>query len=438
MKDQFYGLAGRLEKSLHKGETLLCNFSAERSDFVRFNKALVRQAGSVEQSYLSLRLVRDRRQVSATIALSGNGEDGAHAADTLGRLRDAVGDLPEDPWLLINEKPQSTNTERHGTVLPAQEVVEQTLRFAKGRDLVGFYAGGTIYRGFANSLGQRNWHEVDSFDFDWCIYRQGDQAVKTSYAGFGWNPVDFAAKMQRASEQVELLGLPARKLEPGEYRAYLSPRALVDVMGMLSWGGFSARSRQTKQSPLLRMQEGRTLAPKVTLTENISEGVAPAFQAEGFIKPAVVELIRKGNLADALVSPRSAKEYKLATNGAGGDESPQSLDVAAGGLAEAEVLGKLGTGLYISNLWYLNFSDRPAGRITGMTRFATFWVENGRIVAPVTPMRFDESVYRMLGESLVDFTRERELLPDSSTYGERQTASARLPGALLQSLKFTL
>jgi predicted Zn-dependent protease len=320
------------------------------------------------------------------------------------------------------------------------------LRFAKGRDLVGFYAGGTIYRGFANSLGQRNWHEVDSFNFDWSIYRKAeqatsegrDQAVKTSYAGFGWSPVDFAAKMQRASEQVELLALPVRKVEPGEYRVYLAPRALVDIVGLLSWGGFSARARQTKQSPLLRMQEGQMLSPQVTLTENIGEGVAPAFQSEGFIKPPVVTLISNGKLGDALVSPRSAKEYGLATNGAHGGESPESLEMAPGRLEDAKLLEALGTGLYISDLWYLNFSDRPAGRITGMTRFATFWVENGRIAAPVTPMRFDDSIYRILGESLVELTRERELLPDSSTYGERQTSSARVPGALLKQLRFTL
>jgi predicted Zn-dependent protease len=438
MKEQFYALAARLEKALAPGETLLCNLSAERSDFVRYNKALVRQAGSVEQSYLTLRLVREGRQASATIALAGNAEDLALANATLDQLRDAVSDLPADPWLLINEKPQSTTTERRGTVVPAQEVVEQALRFARGRDLVGFYAGGTMVRGFANSLGQRNWHEVDSFNFDWSIYRQADQAVKTSYAGFGWSPVEFAAKMQGAAEQVELLALPVRKIEPGEYRAYLAPRALLDIMGLLSWGGFSARARQTKQSPLLRMQEGRTLAPQVTLTENIGEGVAPAFQSEGFIKPPVVTLIAKGKLGDPLISPRSAKEYGLATNGASGDESPQSLDMAPGGLAETDVLAKLGTGLYVSNLWYLNFSDRPAGRITGMTRFATFWVENGKIVAPVTPMRFDDSIYRVLGESLVDLTSSRELLPDASTYGERQTSSARLPGALLSALRFTL
>lgn len=42
-----------------------------------------------------------------------------------------------------------------------------------------------------------------------------------------------------------------------------------------------------------------------------------------------------------------------------------------------------------TQLWYLNFSDRPGGRITGMTRFASFWVEDGRIVAPLNVMRFD-------------------------------------------------
>ena len=438
MKSQFYELAARLERELAPTETLLCSLSAERSDFVRFNQARVRQAGSVEQRYLNLRLVRARRQASATVTLAGDGDDAALARHTLGRLREALGELPEDPWLLFNETPQSSEVERRGALAPAPAVLEQAMSAAAGRDLVGFYAGGTIYRGFANSRGQRNWHEVDSFNFDWSLYRQGDQAVKTSYAGFDWEPRDFADKMAQAGEQLEKLALPRRTLEPGEYRAYLAPHALAEVAGLLCWGGFSARARQTKQSPLMRMEEGRTLAPRITLLENIAGGVAPAFQAEGFVKPAVVPLITAGKLADPLVSPRSAKEYGLATNAANGGEAPESLDLAAGGLAERDVLQALDTGLYISNLWYLNFSDRPAGRITGMTRFATFWVEGGRIAAPVTPMRFDESIYRLLGETLIDLTRERELLPDSSTYGERQTSSARLPGALVSALRFTL
>jgi predicted Zn-dependent protease len=73
-----------------------------------------------------------------------------------------------------------------------------------------------------------------------------------------------------------------------------------------------------------------------------------------------------------------------------------------------------------------------------MTRFATFWVEDGRIVAPVNVMRFDDSIYRILGANLAGLTREREFLLDASTYGARSTHSARLPGALLSALRLTL
>ena len=434
MRERFSELSGTLEKELKAGEVLLCNLSAERSDFVRFNRGLVRQAGTVEQGYLTLRLARDKRQAQATIPLGD--VDAAKAALSL--VRESLAGLPADPLFLINEELRSTSSERRGRLAPAHVVVEQAVEQAKGRDMVGFYAGGTLYRGFANSLGQRNWHEVDSFNFDWSIYLRGDQAVKTSHAGFDWDADAFAHKMARASEEVGLLAAPRRTLEPGEYRAYLAPAAMNELMSLLSWGGFSARARQTKQSPLLLMQEGRTLSPQVTLVENVAQGVAPAFQALGFLKPARIDLITAGTLGEPLVSPRSAKEYGLRTNGAGGGEAPESLDMAPGLLEESEVAGELDRGLYISNLWYLNYSDRPAGRITGMTRFATFWVEGGRIAGPVTPMRFDDSVYRILGSELSGLTRAAEMLPDASTYGERSTASARLPGALLNGLRLTL
>jgi predicted Zn-dependent protease len=244
--------------------------------------------------------------------------------------------------------------------------------------------------------------------------------------------------MAAAARETSLLANPRRDVPPGEYRAFLAPRALQEITGLLAWGGFSARARQTKQSPLLRMQGGQTLSPKVSIAENTGEGVAPGFQADGFIKPPKIPLMAKGKLGEPLISPRSAKEYGLATNAANGGESPESLDFSAGELEDTDVLRALDRGLYISNLWYLNFSDRPAGRITGMTRFATFWVEGGRIVAPASPLRFDDSIYRLLGEKLVALTKKRELLLDASTYGERSTGSERLPGVLVEAMRFTL
>jgi predicted Zn-dependent protease len=112
--------------------------------------------------------------------------------------------------------------------------------------------------------------------------------------------------------------------------------------------------------------------------------------------------------------------------------------MAPGDIPTLEILSRLNTGLYVNDLWYLNYSDRPAGRITGMTRFATFWVENGKIICPVNVMRFDETVYRVMGENLEGLTAERDFIPSSSTYGGRSTSSVRLPGVLVNQFRFTL
>src|SRR5688572_11403770 len=186
VKSWFFELADALCGGLHADEVLLCSLSAERSDFVRFNHARVRQAGTVTQRYVSLRLIRDRRQASASISLAGEDGDIALARATLAKLRDTLTQVPEDPWLLYAEKAHSTSTERRGSLPRAEEVVEHVAGAAAAVDFVGFYAAGTIYRGFANSLGQRNWHEVDSFNFDWSLHLEGDKAVKDSYAGFDW------------------------------------------------------------------------------------------------------------------------------------------------------------------------------------------------------------------------------------------------------------
>jgi predicted Zn-dependent protease len=227
-------------------------------------------------------------------------------------------------------------------------------------------------------------------------------------------------------------------LAPGKYRAYLTPAAMEEIASILCWGGFSGRALATKQSALARMQDGEALDPRVSISEDTEGGVAPAFQAEGFGRPARVSLIETGKLVGSLVSPRTAREFGMTENGANGAEMPESLAMSGGTLACADALAALGTGLAVGNLHYLNYSDRPACRITGMTRFATFWVEDGKIVAPVDVLRFDDTLYRLLGENLEDLTRETEFILDAGTYQSRQLASVRLPGALVKEMAFTL
>lgn len=440
MRAYFEELADFLESRAAASEIVLSRMSAEDSDFIRFNRSRVRQATGVTQVNWALTLIAGTRRIDAGVTLSGTAAaDRDTLAGLLDTLRVGIHDVPDDPFLLVETRPGTSVAERRGALPDPAQVIDEVLELGRGLDLVGFHASGPIYKGFSSSLGVRYWHAVENFAFSWCLYHDRDKAVKTSYSGDSWEPAVLEAKMGFAREQLARLAEPPRALAPGRYRAFLAPTAMTEILGMLSWAGFGLKSRETKQSGLIRMAEGRErMSPLVTLAENTAGGMAAGFQAEGFVKPGRVELIRAGELAQPLVSPRSAREYGVETNGANAAETPESLELAAGALPQAEALRALDTGLYIGDLWYLNFSDRSACRLTGMTRFASFWVEGGRIAAPLDVMRFDDTAFRMLGSNLEALTRERELVPDGDTYDERSTASMRTPGALLRELALTL
>lgn len=438
MEDYFFSLADTLQARLQADETLLLAFDGEDSDFVRLNQARIRQAGSVGRRRLSVDLVAGDRHAAGRVDLSGSADDDLPVLDRLlGDLRDQRRFLPPDPYLNFAVEGPSGST-RVASRLPTREAALETiLAEADGLDLVGIWAAGAIHTGFANSLGQRCWHTRESFNLDWSCFHAGDKAVKASYAGLDWDPSALRARMAKVRDGLGIMARPAKTLVPGRYRVFLAPAALSELLDMMAWGGFGLKSQRTGQSPLIRMQtDGQRLHPAVSLTEHHGRGLEPPFTAEGFAKPGRVELISGGAYRDSLVDARSAREFGEPVNAAG--EWPASLDMAAGDLADAEVLAALDTGLYVNNLWYLNFSDRARARVTGMTRFACFWVEDGRIQAPVDVMRFDDSLYRMLGDNLAGLTRERELRLDAGTYGGRSSHSVELPGALIDDVAFTL
>jgi predicted Zn-dependent protease len=206
---------------------------------------------------------------------------------------------------------------------------------------------------------------------------------------------------------------------------------------MLAWGGFGLKDHRTSQTPLLRLVRGeRRLADCVDLSEDHSRGLVPRFTPEGFEKPPAVNLIAGGRYGDCLVDGRSGKEYGVPVNAA--SEYPEALSMEPGDIPASSILERLGTGLYVGNLWYLNYTDRNDCRVTGMTRFATYWVENGRALAPVEVMRFDDSLYRLLGDRLEGLTRERDLILSPGTYDGRSTASALLPGILVGGISLAL
>lgn len=415
-------------------------FSGEHLDFARFNQAKIRQAGTIEQQFLYLDLIDGQRHASSTIGLSKDlAKDKEIIAAQIKKLRSQISSSQKDPYLMVHEGNNSTESIAKSAPYDKEQMVNSILKETSGLDLVGYYLSGPIFKGFASSFGQVNWFEKSSFLVDTSIYHSGDKAIKQSYSDTSFNQEVFGRKIADAKANLRLFDQESKTISPGAYRVYFSPSAVQEIIGMMNWGGFSRKSLEVKNSPLMPLFSGqKTLSRQFSISENIAHGVGPNFQSQGFMKPELLPMIEEGHLKNTLVSPKTAKEYQIDHNGADDEELMCSIDMRAGTLPEKDIMATLGDGLYINNLWYLNFSDRQNGCLTGMTRFFCYVVKGGKAIAPFSVMRFDDSIYRIFGDNLRHVTKEREMIIDSATYDERSISCSILPGIIAENVRFTL
>ena len=76
MQQYFYQIADTATSGLQQDEVFTAFVSGEDSDFCRFNGAKVRQAGSVKQCKLELRLINGRRNAQGDVSAFGRAQRG--------------------------------------------------------------------------------------------------------------------------------------------------------------------------------------------------------------------------------------------------------------------------------------------------------------------------------------------------------------------------
>ena len=439
MQENFKRLSDNLFQLLSNQETLMLSLSAENSHFCRLNQSKVRQIGEVQDMQLSLSIINNNRICHGSITLTNNIDtDLDKASQELNRLKSEVKQLPEDPYLVMPSKADSIIDINKGQLLKPKDVVESITPIISSVDLAGIWASGNIYRGCSNSLGLFHWFETDTFSLDFSLITKSERMVKGTFAGNEWSQKDYESYMNKSIEKLELLKRDSVKIDPGDYRTYIAPAGVSDILDMFSWNCIGEASIRQGQSALIKLREKKKLSNCFSLEEDFSSGFVPRFNSMGEIAPEVLNIIDNGMLRNTLISSRTAKEYNLNSNFASDGEYLRSPKMNSGDLEENDILNQLGTGLYLSNLHYLNWSDNLGGRITGMTRYACFYVENGKIVAPIENMRFDDTIYNVFGDELEAVTDSKQLIPDTGTYDGRNFGGTSSPGILLKSFDLTL
>ena len=440
MKEYFFKISETIINSIASDESLTLSINGENSEFIRINNAKVRQIGTVNDASLSIELIKNNRKIGISFTLQRNiDKDLQLAMNHLEVLRSNIDSLPEDPLCVLPKDYGSLNEEYKGELLSSKDSIDSLLPVMQGVDLTGIWASGDVFAGNSNSAGQRNWFSTETFSLDYSLINPLKKMVKETYAGTHWNQEDYETFVNNSKNKMKMLDMESKKIEPGSYRTYIASAGVSDLVDMLSWGGVSENAIRKGRSSFIKMKEGQEqLSPCFSLKEDFSSGTVPRFNSAGEIADIELPLVINGALKNTLISTRTANEYSLNSNFASSGEYLRSPVMEGGNIGEDDVLAKLGTGVYLSNLHYLNWSDQLGGRVTGMTRYACFWVENGQIISPIEDMRFDDTVYNFFGKNLEAVTNTSRLNPNVGSYGGRNLGGVYCPGIILKSFELTL
>ena len=205
----------------------------------------------------------------------------------------------------------------------------------------------------------------------------------------------------------------ARPIDPGVYEVVLSPYAVHEMVGYLSYIGFSALAVEERRS-FMRFDE-RLMSPSVGIRDDCADpaGSPFPFDAEG-VSTRAVTLIDRGVCRDVVHDSVTAARNGVANTG---HSLPQPntigpwathLVMDPGTAPASELVAGVRRGLYVTRFWYVRVVHPLRTVITGMTREGTFLIEDGRLTAPVRDLRFTESIVEAL-DRVLGISAERRL-----------------------------
>ena len=375
---------------------------------LRTNEALTRFANSqIHQNVaefntiVNLRFVDGRRVGVA----SGNRLDGqslrelAASAASIARLqpeRPDFGGLPEPGPI-----PSVTGAWSRETAEATPEARAEQARAAiaasddAGVLAFGSYRTATEEVAVANSLGIGVREERTNGHLIVVAMGPDGEAGYAESAAVDHTTIDAAALGREAAEKARANRNP-RQIAPGDYPVVLESYAVVDLLDMLGYLGFSALAVQEERS---FFEPGKRIGSDlVTIRDDATDpaGTPASFDYEGVGKQKVT-LVERGICGEVVYDAETAARAGRRSTGHGlpapNPYGPFPLNqiMDAGTASRDELIGGLERGLLVTRFHYTNPVHPKLAMVTGMTRDGTFLVEGGAIMGPVRNLRFTQS-----------------------------------------------
>ncbi len=394
--------------------------TAEDSALTRFANSEIHQNVAETNAHLNLRFVIGKRVgVASTGRLDAEGLRAvAEAAgriarnveenDTFVSLPEPKGPIPDLPLAFAAGTADATpelRAEGARAVIAAAD--------AAGVVAYGSFATTTEALAVANSLGIRAAGERTTSQLITVSMGPDGGSGYAEQASVDATTIDAAGLGREASDKARATA-NAVSVEPGDYPVVLEEYAVVDLLDMLGYLGFSA----------LAVQEGRSFAEPgrqvgSELVDIWDDGADPlglpmAFDYEGVAKRRV-SLIEQGVCREVVYDAQTAAHDGVRSTGHGLPAPnpygpfPLNMLLGAGTSSRDELIGGLDRGLLVTRFHYTNPVHPKLAIVTGMTRDGTFLVEGGRIVGPVKNLRYTQSYLDALA-GIEAIGRERRCL----------------------------
>lgn len=266
---------------------------------------------------------------------------------------------------------------------------------AAGVTAYGSFSTGTETLAVANSKGIRSAGTRTVAQLLTVSMGPGEGTGYAEAAAVDATAIDAAALGRESAEKARSTA-DAIAIEAGEYPVVLEEYAVVDLLDMLGYLGFSALAVQEGRS---FVEIGRRIGSDlVTIVDDGRDpaGLPMAFDYEGVAKQRV-PLLEAGVCTGVVYDAQTAARDGVTSTGHGlpapnpWGPFPLNMVMSPGDASRDELIGGLDRGLLVTRFHYTNPVHPKLGIVTGMTRDGTFLVEGGRIVGPVRNLRFTQS-----------------------------------------------
>ena len=374
----------------------------------RFATGFIHQNVASETNHVLLRVALDGRNASTSI-------DGPADDESLGRAIDGVLEAarirPPDPeWPGLADPSPAPDVDHFDEATAAATPDDRAARVrafvdaAGGLETAGFCSTTTVRLAFANSAGQRLTGRGTASELDG-IARTPTADGSARRASLRLGDLDGRVIGEQAATKARTAS-DATDLEPGRYEVILEPDCVANILSFLLVAGFNGKA----------VEEGRSFARlggaqfdrSVTLRDDVTDPgmLGIPFDIEGTPKRPL-DLVRDGVTTGLLHTRRTAKAAGVESTGhaveggAAWGALGANLVLGGGDHSTDELIAGVGRGVLVTDFWYTRILDPRTQVVTGLTRNGVWLIEDGRIVRPVTNLRFTQSFLEALGPDAV-------------------------------------